>query len=93
MKSDSDFYNSVDVVGYHYSPWDDSNGGMKWLAQTKDKEVWNSEAQATFSNSAFRPANNVKDPTTEGTGLEEPAVRWKWQIHLSKVLYSPEDHM
>lgn len=22
-----------------------------------------------FSNSAFRPSNNVKDPTTEGTGL------------------------
>lgn len=69
MKQDSDFYKSVDVVGYHYSPWDDSNGGMKWLAQTEDKEVWNSEAQATFSNSAFRPANNVQDPTTVGTGI------------------------
>lgn len=69
MKTDKEFYNAVDVVGYHYSPWDDSNGGMKWLAQTEDKEVWNSEAQATFSNSAFRPANNVKDPTTKGTGI------------------------
>lgn len=69
MKSDKEFYDSVDVVGYHYSPWDDSNGGMKWLAESEDKEVWNSEAQATFSNSAFRPSNNVKDPTVAGTGI------------------------
>lgn len=69
MKSDKEFYDAVDVVGYHYSPWDDNNGGMKWLAETEDKEVWNSEAQATFSNSAFRPSNNVKDPKVAGTGL------------------------
>jgi hypothetical protein len=42
---------------------------MKWLADEEDKEVWNSEAQATFSNSAFRPANNTTDPTVAGTGL------------------------
>lgn len=98
MKSDSDFYNSVDVVGYHYSPWDDSNGGMKWLAQTKDKEVWNSEAQATFSNSAFRLANNVKDPTTEGTGLggtgsalemANTFIKGFVQSRRSHVIYQP----
>ena len=98
MKSDSDFYNSVDVVGYHYSPWDDSNGGMKWLAQTKDKEVWNSEAQATFSNSAFRPSNNVKDPTTEGTGLggtgsalemANTFIKGFVQSRRSHVIYQP----
>lgn len=69
MQSDKEFYDSVDVVGYHYSPWDDGNGGMKWLAETEDKEVWNSEAQATFSNSAFRPTNNEQDPTVAGTGI------------------------
>lgn len=69
LKSDPDFYNAVDVVGYHYSPWDDSNGSMKWFADEQDKEVWNSEAQATFSNSAFRPSNNMKNPTVEGTGI------------------------
>ena len=69
MKTDSSFYNAVDVVGYHYTTNDDKNGGMKWLAEEEDKEVWNSEAQAVFSNSAFRPSNNVKDPEEEGTGL------------------------
>lgn len=69
MKSDEAFYNAVSVVGYHYSPDDDENGGMKWLADVEDKEVWNSEAQATFSNSAFRPVNNVKDPSVAGTGI------------------------
>lgn len=34
-----------------------------------DKEVWNSEAQATFSNSAFRPSNNMKSPSVAGTGI------------------------
>ena len=69
LKTDEEFYNAVDVVGYHYNPRDDKNDGMKWLAEEQDKEVWNSEAQATFSNSAFRPSNNVKDKTVEGTGL------------------------
>ncbi len=69
MQSDKDFYDSVDVVGYHYSPWDDGNDGMKWLAEIEDKEVWNSEAQATFSNSAFRPNNNEQDPSVAGTGI------------------------
>lgn len=66
---DGRFFNAVDVVGYHYSPSDDKNDTMKWLADTADKEVWNSEAQATFSNSAFRPSNNVKDPSVAGTGI------------------------
>lgn len=69
MKKDGAFYHAVDVVGYHYTPVDDRNNGMKWLADIADKEVWNSEAQAVFSNSAFRPSNNVKDPSVEGTGL------------------------
>ncbi len=62
------FMNAVDVVGYHYKTADDNNGGMTWLAQEQDKEVWNSEEQATFSNSAFRPANNNQDPTVQEPG-------------------------
>ncbi len=69
LKSDKDFMNAVDVVGYHYKTWDDHNGGMKWLAEEIDKEVWNSEEQATFSNSAFRPSTTDKAPTVEGTGI------------------------
>lgn len=69
LKTDADFLDAVSVVGYHYSPEDDANGGMTWLAEEIDKEVWNSEAQATFSNSAFRPANNMKDPSVAGTGI------------------------
>lgn len=69
LKSDQEFYNAVSVVGYHYSPSDDENGAMTWLAEEQDKEVWNSEAQATFSNSAFRPSNNVQDPSVVGTGI------------------------
>ncbi len=69
MKSDKEFFDAADVVGYHYKTADDSNGGMKWLAEQMDKEVWNSEEQATFSNSAFRPSNNDADPTVAGTGL------------------------
>lgn len=69
MKTDPEFMKATDVVGYHYKTWDDTNGAMKWLAEEQDKEVWNSEEQATFSNSAFRPANNVADPTVAGTGI------------------------
>lgn len=69
LKTDEDFFNAVSVVGYHYSPYDDAKGGMTWLAEQMDKEVWNSEAQATFSNSAFRPSNNMKSPSVAGTGI------------------------
>ena len=61
--------NAVDVVGYHYKTADDENNAMKWLAEEVDKEVWNSEEQATFSNSAFRPSTTDKAPTVEGTGI------------------------
>jgi hypothetical protein len=33
----------------------DSAGNLKKLAEEFDKETWNSEAQATFSNTTFRP--------------------------------------
>lgn len=69
MKADPEFMEAADVVGYHYKTWDDENDAMKWLAEEQDKEVWNSEEQATFSNSAFRPSNNIADPTVVGTGI------------------------
>ncbi len=69
LKKDKEFMDATDVVGYHYKTADDNNGGMKWLADEVDKEVWNSEEQATFSNSAFRPATTDKSPTVEGTGI------------------------
>lgn len=69
IKKDKVFKKVASVVGYHYNTEDDQNDGMKWLAQKQDKEIWNSEAQATFSNSAFRPSNNTLDPTVAGTGI------------------------
>src|SRR5208337_152545 len=39
------------------------------LAEQFDKELWTSEAQATFGNTAFRPNNNMMDPTVAGTGI------------------------
>ncbi|MGW0520841.1 RICIN domain-containing protein [Crossiella sp. NPDC003009] len=69
MVSDASLREAVAVAGYHYNPDDDSAGNFKRLAQVFDKEVWNSEAQATFGNSAFRPNNNTKDPSVPGTGI------------------------
>jgi hypothetical protein len=59
--TDPTLRDAVDVVGFHYSSADDANGNMKKLAQQFDKEVWNSEGQATFSGSADRPNNNASD--------------------------------
>jgi hypothetical protein len=55
MVSDSTLRDAVSVAGYHYNTDDDSAGNFKQLAEQFDKEIWNSEAQATFSNTAFRP--------------------------------------
>jgi hypothetical protein len=67
--SDATLRNAIAAAAYHYNTDDDSAGNFKKLAEQFDKEVWNSEAQATFSNSAFRPSNNTKDPTVAGTGI------------------------
>ncbi|MBN1608197.1 MAG: hypothetical protein JW940_16305 [Polyangiaceae bacterium] len=55
MVSDAGLRDAVSVAAYHYNTDDDSAGNYKKLAEQYDKEVWNSEAQATFSNTAFRP--------------------------------------
>ncbi|KUL21737.1 hypothetical protein [Actinoplanes awajinensis] len=69
MTGDAELRDAVTAAGYHYNTDDDSGGNFTRLAEQYDTEVWNSEAQATFSNSAFRPNNNTPDPTVPGTGL------------------------
>jgi len=69
MVSDANLRNAVAVAAYHYNTDDDSSGNFTALAEQFDKEVWNSEAQATFSNTAFRPNNNTRDPSVAGTGI------------------------
>ena len=69
MFSDPSLQDAVSVAGYHYNTDDDSAKSYTRIAEQLDKEVWNSEAQATFSNSSFRPNNNTADPTVAGTGL------------------------
>ena len=61
MVGDASLRDAVAVAGYHYNTDDDAAGNFKKLAEQFDKEIWNSEAQATFSNTAFRP--------TSGTGI------------------------
>lgn len=60
MTSDEELRDAVDIAAYHYNTDDDKNGNFKKLAENYDKEIWNSEAQATFSNSADRPNNNIE---------------------------------
>ncbi|WP_437654864.1 sugar-binding protein [Sorangium sp. So ce1182] len=69
IMSDAALRSAVAVTGYHYNTDDDGAGNFKKVAEQLDKEVWNSEAQATFGNTAFRPGNNMKDPTVAGTGI------------------------
>ena len=67
--SDAALRDALAVAGYHYNTDDDAAGNFKKLAEQYDKQVWNSEAQATFGNTAFRPSNNTKDPSLAGTGI------------------------
>lgn len=61
MVADASLRNAITAAGYHYSTEDDSGKNITALADKYDKEVWNSEAQATFGNSTYRP--------NSGTGL------------------------
>ena len=66
MVTDATLRSAVSVAGYHYNTDDDSAGDFKKLAEQFDKEVWNSEAQATFSNTAFRPNSGTGIGGTNG---------------------------
>lgn len=69
LREDKEFSDAVSVAGYHY-PYKASNAeDIVALADEKDMEVWSSENQAVFSDSAFRPANNVQVKETTGTGM------------------------
>lgn len=69
MIADASLRDAVTAAGYHYNTNDTAARDFTRLAEQYDKEVWNSEAQATFSDSAFRPNNNTADPTVPGTGI------------------------
>lgn len=62
------YLKAMDVASYHYSVEDDAEGNFTRLADEFDKEVWNSEAQAVFSNSADRPNNTMDNGLGERTG-------------------------
>ncbi|MCH9274852.1 DUF1080 domain-containing protein [Bifidobacterium amazonense] len=62
------YLKAMDVAAYHYSVEDDPHGNFKRLADEVDKEIWNSEAQAVFSNSADRPNNTMDNGLGERTG-------------------------
>ena len=69
MVTDSSLRNAVTAAGYHYSTEDDSAKNFTALADKYDKEVWNSEAQATFGNSDYRP-NSGTGIGVAGSSLE-----------------------
>ncbi|WP_166844448.1 Ig-like domain-containing protein [Isoptericola sp. BMS4] len=69
MVADASLRDAVGAAGFHYNTDDDRQGSFTRLADELDEQIWNSEAQATFSSSSFRPHNNTADPTVEGTGL------------------------
>ncbi|NMN01040.1 Listeria-Bacteroides repeat domain [Bifidobacterium sp. DSM 109958] len=67
MLSDEALRNAVDIAGYHYNTADQGNN-FKTLADQYDKEVWNSEAQASFSVTGDRPNNTMNTGSGEGDG-------------------------
>lgn len=98
MVKDASLRGAVSVAGYHYNTDDDSEGNFKRLAVEFDKEIWNSEAQATFSNSSFRPNNNMKDPTVAGTGIGgagsslemgNTIIKGFFKSHRTHFIYQP----
>ena len=90
MISDSTLRSSVSVAGYHYNTDDDSAGDFTKLAEQFDKEIWNSEAQATFSNTAFRPISGsgiggTNSPLEMGNTIIKGFVN----SHRTHFIYQP----
>lgn len=66
--ADPRYLDAMDVASYHYFVEDDKDGNFTRLSDEFDKEIWNSEAQAVFSNSADRPNNTMDNGLGERTG-------------------------
>jgi hypothetical protein len=60
MISDAALRAAVGASGFHYNTDDDGSGNFTRLAEQFDHQIWNSEAQATFSNTSFRPNASSK---------------------------------
>ena len=75
LLADASLREVIDIAAYHYSSEDDESDSFTRLADECDMEIWNSEAQAVFSNSADRP-NNTNDcglgDGSRGTGVGGP---------------------
>ena len=64
MRQDTELYNAVDAVGFHYRAGDEaSTADYRTLADVDDKEVWYSEGCATFSYTEYQ-----ENKTTEYGG-------------------------
>lgn len=63
---------AVDIASFHYNTADDANGSYTRLAEKFDKQVWNSEAQATFSLTGDRPDSTMSPISGEGPGRLAP---------------------
>lgn len=69
LMTDAALRDAIAVAGYHYSTEDDAHGSFRRFAEHFDHEVWNSEAQATFSDSALRPHATTRAANLTGSGL------------------------
>ena len=90
MVSDATLRGAGSVAAYHYNTDDDSAGDFTKLAEQFDKEIWTSEAQATFSNTAFRPISGsgiggTNGPLEMGNTIIKGFVNWR----RSHFIYQP----
>ncbi len=75
LTADKPTRDAVDIASYHYSTSDDEGRNYTRLADEFDKQVWNSEAQATFSLTADRPHATLDPASGEGPGQVDASGR------------------
>ena len=91
MRSDSELYDAVDAIGFHYSTGTQSStADYRTMADKDDKEVWYSEGCAVFSYTEYQ--ENKTDSYGGGTigGYQSPLALA--DNFIASFIYSRKTH-
>lgn len=91
MRADSELYNAVDAVGFHYRAGDaSSTADYRTMADVDDKEVWYSEGVGSFSYGEYHENKTTSYGAKTIGGFQSPLGLA--DIFIKSFVYSRKTH-
>lgn len=91
MRRDSELYNAVDAIGFHYTTGTkETTGDYINMAENDDKEVWYSEGCGSFSYTEYQENKNVSYGAYTIGGYQSPLAMCDCMV--KSAVYSRKTH-